>query len=87
VVDPEQIPDEVVEAAAKGISAARWMREVWNSLTDADREICRIEARAAIDAALAAWPWAQISPAFNGADAMVPACLHLPLPQETSDGD
>jgi hypothetical protein len=63
MIDPAQIPDEVVEAAAKAIG-----EETYETLRDA--------ARAAIAAALAAWPHAEIDSQYD-VDFLI-----LPLTQE-----
>jgi len=70
VIDPAQIPDEVMEAAAKHdyeVRSAAVLRDFGKALPDwADasggtREVCRTLARAMIIAALAAWPGAEIN--------------------------
>lgn len=52
------IPDEVVEAAAMILHANNEVLEdvPWDDLGDYDRDTYRAEARAAIAAALKAWP-------------------------------
>ena len=71
MIDPAQIPPEVVEAAAKQIHrhSSKPM-----SVQEAERL-----ARAAIAAALSAWPNAWISASVGNGS------LILPLPQEARD--
>ena len=54
MIKPEQIPDEVVEAAAVDVSTIMGCK--WEQLHEDDRNIARSIARAAIAAALNAWP-------------------------------
>jgi hypothetical protein len=66
MIKPEQIPDEVVEAAAKAVAdqlGDDWDDNVhtfcgddWQLTPDGAKEACRSIARAAIAAALNAWP-------------------------------
>jgi len=96
MINPAQIPDEVVEAAAR--AAARNVEErhsgleAYKYLGFTDREAF-IEAawpnyvdqtRAAIAAALNAWPGAVLDsyPLGTGKGALVKRYLDLPLPQE-----
>jgi hypothetical protein len=84
MIRPEQIPDEVVEAAAKAVAEQLgddWNDNVhtfcgddWRLTPDGAKEACRAIARAAIAAALNAWPGA--APKLDG------RYLLLPLPQE-----
>lgn len=54
MIRPEQIPDAVVDAAA--IDAAIIMGSTFEQLHDDDKAYCRSIARAAIVAAINAWP-------------------------------
>ena len=78
MINPAQIPDEVVEAAARAIAESlRTAR-----LTTEAQDGYKPEARAAIAAALNAWPGAEVHN-FDGwthAEGLV-----LPLPQEALD--
>jgi hypothetical protein len=66
MIDPAQIPDEVVEAAAKAVAdqlGDDWDDNVhtfcgddWQLTPDGAKEVCRSIARAAIAAALNSWP-------------------------------
>jgi hypothetical protein len=84
MIRPEQIPDYVVEAAAKAIyedyialhSQPEWnpsWEELDNRMDATYREVYRHEARAAIAAALNAWPESHWVGDFG---------LHLPIPSE-----
>lgn len=76
---PEQIPDEVVEAAAKAIADDAKLN--WDDVPYAHK-VMRGEARAAVAAALNAWPGAEIHN-FDGwthCEGVV-----LPLPQEADN--
>ena len=86
MIDPKQIPDEVVEAAARALHT-QWIannarpddrheyRE-WEHLVSIERKGILNEARAAITAAINAWP--------NGGLIKWPA-IFLPLPQKEGD--
>jgi hypothetical protein len=82
MIRPEQIPDEVVEAAAKVLHANNEVfHDVsWDDLGDYDQEAYREEARAAIAAALNAWPDSFITKYSEGAPA-----FNIPLPQKEGD--
>lgn len=58
MIDPKQIPDEVVEAAAKALSEAELWPGVWSRLDSVVQDAFTAQARAAIAAALNAWPGA-----------------------------
>lgn len=62
MINPDMIPDEVVEAAARVLHAnAEVFHDVlWDDLGDYDQEAYREEARAAIAASLNAWPGAHL---------------------------
>jgi hypothetical protein len=55
MIKAEQIPPEVVEAAAQAM--ARKEGWLWETLLPERRDLCLVLARAALAAALAAWPW------------------------------
>jgi hypothetical protein len=67
MIDPAQIPDEVVEAAAKAIGEETYV---------GNKQTLRDAARAAIAAALNAWPYAEIDSQYD-VDFLI-----LPLTQE-----
>ena len=82
MIRPDQIPDAVVEAAARADYEDWRKREdlydetlPWEEAEEEMREDCRASARAAILAALSTWP----------DSILMPAELILPLPQK--DGD
>ena len=58
MITPDMIPDEVVEAAAEAIYKRRLHGMIvdFATLFDRTKEVYRSEARAAIAAALSAWP-------------------------------
>jgi hypothetical protein len=61
MITPEQIPDEVVEAAA--VAAYETLRpRKWEKAGYINQQQCRRDARAAIAAALAAWPGMSVAP-------------------------
>jgi hypothetical protein len=69
VITADQIPDEVVEAAARTLAGSAQLNLMaWNA-----------HARAAIAAALNAWPDMEVRPTFN------PSRIILPLTQEIPD--
>ncbi len=78
MIDPKQIPDEVVEAAAKTLMDPDYPNS-WPAWMD--------EARAAIAAALNAWPGALHSPDEVIDGELLPPIISLPfpLPQEKQD--
>jgi len=73
MIKPDQIPDEVVEAAA---------RAAWGVLRAEDEWLLKTKARAAIAAALSAWPGA-FPWTFNGP--LEGTGYVLPVPTEVSD--
>lgn len=88
MIRAEQIPDEVVEAAARVLHAhAEVFHDVlWDDLGDYDQEAYREEARAAIAAGLAAWPGGDYRPGAKVTKTWRdPGKIILPLPQEVSD--
>lgn len=61
MIKPEQIPDEVVEAAAITLMGRLMVSQqdalhVWSGMYEPEKEQFRREARASIAAALNAWP-------------------------------
>lgn len=72
MIKPEQIPDEVVEAAAKHISEAD-MEDYPN--------YWKKQLRASIAAAINAWPGVGIETVFVEEDYLI-----LPVPNEPRDG-
>jgi hypothetical protein len=81
MIDPKMIPDEVVEAAARAIGEYYTSKE-WFEIARGSRDVWHNAARAAIAAALTAWPGAYKSdPALFGHK------LILPLTQEARDGE
>jgi hypothetical protein len=70
MIKPEQIPDEVVEAAAKSISEFSEPIDKWRYHIP--------EARDAIAAAINAWPGMECRPTFT------PSRIILPLAEEPS---
>ncbi len=88
MIRPDQIPDEVVEAAVKAEyehhfrhSCKKWPEDCYEK----EREGWRINQRLAIAAALSAWPGATMyGPHPSGHGPAVPQLI-LPLPQK--DGD
>ena len=91
LIKPEQIPDKVVEAAARALHT-QWItnnarpddrheyRE-WEHLVSIERKGLLKEARAAIAAAINAWPGGQVRISmFTPQEEII-----LPLPQEPRD--
>ena len=94
MINPEQIPDAVVEAAAKALYET-WcaVNEVadtslpWDDIYDGERNACIAEARATIATALSMWPGALHSPDEVIDGELLPPIISLPLLQkERSDG-
>ena len=78
MIRAEQIPDEVVEAAAKAIADDAKLN--WDDVPYA-HNVMRGEARAAIAAALNAWPGGQVRLSmFTPQEEII-----LPLPAEAND--
>ena len=73
MIRPDQIPSEVVEAAAKAITSVMHNLRV-------EPPIYKTEARTAIAAALNAWPGAELDDRWSP-----PPFLHLPLTAEARD--
>jgi hypothetical protein len=95
VITAEQIPPEVVEAAARGMNANRPGWPDWDSVDERWKPMERDKARAAIAAALNAWPGMatehrEILNFWNNIDGPIVSSrrvpfLILPLPQEAQD--
>ena len=87
MIRPEQIPDEVVEAAASDIVQTLQSIASENGLTMAGIEEAmdgfREVARASIVAALNAWPNVMTTSWFE--NSVRKAVLNIPLPPEASD--
>ena len=75
MIKPEQIPDEVVEAAAKAAYENQRTRK-WDRCGYVGQQQLRRDARAAIAAAINAWPGMEERPTFE------PSRIILPLLQE-----
>jgi hypothetical protein len=73
MIDPAQIPDEAVEAAARAIGAETYV---------GNKQTLRDAGRAAIAAALNAWPGMDVERFMPDSG---PYTIHLPLPQEARD--
>jgi hypothetical protein len=76
-----KIPDESVEAAAVTLMGRMMVSHqdalhVWSGMYEPEKDQFRREARAAIAAAINAWPDVEVRPTFN------PSRIILPLPQE-----
>ena len=71
MIRAEQIPDEVVEAAAKAIGEETYV---------SNRQTLKDAARAAIAAAINAWPGAEVVEWYHADHTLI-----LPLPQEPRD--
>jgi hypothetical protein len=71
MITPKMIPDGVVEAAAMDLHG------LWKGCSEPDRILYRAAARAAILAALNAWPGAELEMQLFKNCRM---CLTLPLP-------
>ena len=88
MINPAQIPPEVVEAAAVTLMGRLMVsREdaarLWAGLYEPEKEQFRREARAAIAAALAAWPGMHKGHQCTGCGG--DPQIILPIPQEASD--
>ena len=82
MIDPAQIPDEVVEAAAKGLCLAQGYD--WDRHPDF-HPAWRKEARAAIAVGLNAWPNAKTLRDDGRRQTYIVPALILPLPQQARD--
>jgi len=76
MIDPAQIPDEVVEAAARAIGEETYV---------GNKQTLRDAGRAAIAAGLAAWPNAKTLRDDGRRQTYIVPALILPLPQEARD--
>lgn len=83
MIRPEQIPDEVVEAAARAVYEDWRVRSKmfdetlpWDDVEEDEQWNSRCDARAAIVAAINAWPGVDFRPTFG------PSRITLPLTQE-----
>lgn len=91
MINPEQIPDKVVEAAAVTLMGRLMVSRqdalhVWSGMYEPEKDQFRREASVAIAAGLAAWPGVHRDVSgWNGFE-FLNDYLKLPLPQETSDG-
>lgn len=83
MITPDMIPDDVVEAAAMALSEAELWPGVWSRLDSVVQDAFTAQARAAIAAALNAWPEAKRVKEYftHDTDHYEPAII-LPLPQE-----
>ena len=81
MIKADQIPDEVVEAAARAAWKLKDQR-LWEILK-ATQPNWQDEARASIAAALNAWPGVTTTSWFE--NGVRKAALNIPLPQEPSD--
>jgi len=80
MIRPDQIPDEVVEAAARALSEAELWPGVWSRLDSVVQDAFTAQARAAIASALNAWPGWEGS--WTGDGDTLRRTIILPLPQE-----
>jgi len=78
MIRADMIPDEVVEAAARALADDAKLN--WDDVPYA-HNVMRGEARAAIAAALNAWPGMDCRPTFG------PSRIILPLPQESENAE
>jgi len=76
MINPAQIPDEVVEAAARAIGEETYV---------GNKQTLRDAGRAAIAAALNAWPNAKTLRDDGRRQTYIVPALILPLPHEASD--
>jgi hypothetical protein len=84
MINPAQIPDEVVEAAARGL--ARYNCDQWDSDPERFWPHFADQARAAIAAALSAWPGMHVHETRRSwLGGFSERELMLPLPQEARD--
>lgn len=82
MIKVDQIPDEVVEAAARAAWKLKDQR-LWEILK-ATQPNWQDEARASIAAALNAWPGVTTTSWFE--NSVRKAVLNIPLPPEVNDG-
>lgn len=79
MLKPEQVPDEVVEAAAKELAYTNG----WRNQQGID--VCKPVVLEIIAAAITAWPGAAVCHYTIGDDEGYEMVLPLPFPQETRD--
>jgi hypothetical protein len=80
MIDPKQIPDEVVKATARAMCDDINGEGCWDETPFRHRPMWRSAARAAIAAALNAWPGAALSQRIR--PTIGSRRITLPLPQE-----
>ena len=85
--DPKMIPPEVVEAAAVTLMGRMMVSHqdalhVWSGMHEPEKNQFRREARAAITAALKAWPGMDVERFMPDSG---PYTIHLPLPKGGDD--
>ena len=87
MINPAQIPDEVVEAGAMVLHDHVEIFDdlPWDDLSAADQEAYLDEARAAFLAMLGAWPGMSQLAENDSASIREMAALILPLTQQASD--
>ena len=81
MIRASQIPDEVVEAAARAMFIEAYRREPDEQTDGARFNLFRQFTLAALRAGIAAWPGMFYHPARLEEE----ACIFLPLPQEVRD--
>ena len=81
MIRADMIPDEVVEAGAKAAYENQRTRK-WDRCGYVGQQQLRRDARAAIAAAINAWPGMRMMVDIDTGD---DAAIKLPLPQEASD--
>lgn len=87
MIKPEQVPFDVVEAAAVVLMGRLMVNRadalhVWSGLYEPEKEQFRREARAALVAGLEAWPNSEVVPWYHADETLI-----LPLPQENTDAE
>ena len=86
MIKVDQIPDEVVEAAAIVLMGRLMVSQqdalhVWSGMYEPEKDQFRREARAAIAAALSAWPGAELEHDIR----KEPRTIHLPIPEASDE--
>ena len=82
MITADQIPDEVVEAAARALSEAELWPGVWSRLDSVVQDAFTAQARATIAAAINAWPSGAVCHYRMGDSEGLEMVLPLPFPQE-----